>query len=168
MPDLRMTIEDVLASCDVLRDVQEASDSMTPEECIEYRIACEAVARAAADAIALCNMQFIKMAEQDVVMDGRRFYVGRKKDRVRFDHDKIAGKVVTAAVDGAIGAVTPAKAAAQAVDLMSKIYLSDSTTAKVGALAALGLNTDRDNPTSVRTWEKGEKIVVAIPAGGET
>jgi hypothetical protein len=169
-----MTIEDVLASCDVLVDVQNASDSMTAEQCVEYRVACEAVLKAAKDAISLLNTQFVKIAETDVIRDGRRFYVGRKKDRVRFDHDAIEAAVIEAVIadkyadEGWHAAGAARGGARQAADLMRKIYVTDSTPAKTTALAALGLNTDRDNPQSVRTWEQGEKIVVDIPAGGET
>lgn len=173
MSDLRFTIGDIHAAADVLIDVGEYSDTMTPAQCIEHRIACEVVLKAAQDAIALLNTQFVKVAEQDVVMDGRRFYVGRKKDRVRFDHDKIIRHVRTLAAldhqDDGYERLAGINVGAEAVAAMLKqIYLSDSSTAKVGALSALGLNTDRDNPESVRTWERGEKIVVAIPAGGET
>jgi hypothetical protein len=169
--NLRMTIPDVEASCDVLVDVQDASDSMTPEQCIEYRVACEAVLKAAKTAIDLLNMQFVKISETDVIRDGRRFYVGRKKDRERFDHDLIEATVVAEAVDRSEAddgerfvARTAARAAA---DLMRRLYITDSTSAKISALNALGLNTDRQNPRSVRTWEQGDRAVFDIPAGGE-
>jgi hypothetical protein len=161
-----MTLGDVHASADVLLDVADYSDTMTPEQCIEYRVACEAVAKAAKTAIDLLNMQFVKVAETDVIRDGRRFYVGRKKDRVRFDHDLIEAAVVTTAAAHSPG--TAISGARQAADLMRKLYVSDSTDARIGALNALGLNTDRHNERSVRTWEPGEKIVVDIPAGGAT
>lgn len=161
-----MTIPDVLASCDVLVDVQDASDAMTAEQCIEYRVACEAVLRAAKAAIDLLNMQFVKVSETDVIRDGRRFYVGRKKDRVRFAHDIIEAAVVAQAAAASPG--TAISGAREAADLMRKLYVTDSTEAKIGALNALGLNTDRTNARSVRTWTPGDKIVVDIPAGGET
>lgn len=173
-----MTIPDVLASSDVLVDVQDASDSMTAEQCIEYRVACEKVLRAAKDAITMLNTQFVKIAETDVIRDGMRYYVGRKKDQVRFSHDVIAGKVIDTAVartrdEKNFSTSDPSlvfvrDGARQAVDLMTKLYVADSTDAKIGALNAIGLNTDRGNPRSVRTWTPGDKVVTVVPAGGET
>lgn len=171
------TIPDVLASQDVLVDVQNLSDSLSAEECVEYRIACEKVLRQAQEAVKLLNMQMVKVLEHDVIRDGRRFYVGHKKDRVRFQHSAIQAQVVTTAVARVAAGMTSGSldehyemyvraGAREAADLMAKVYISDSTDARVGAVNALGLNTDRHNPKSVRTWEKGEKAVFDVPAGG--
>ena len=161
------TIPDVEASIDVLKDVAEMSDSLKADEAVEFRVAVEHVLAQCRLTIDLLNQQIISVMEEDVVRDGRRFYVGRKKDQERFDHDAICGAVLKHAVTADEEWTASAIAAArEAVHAMRNIYLSDSTKAKVGQLDRYGIPRDKNDPASVRTWTPGEKIVVDIPAGG--
>lgn len=169
MNTFKPTIPDVEAGTDVLRDVADMSDSLTPTEAVEFRVAVERVLAECRLTIDLLNMQIIKTLEQDVVRDGRRFYVGRKKESERFDHDAICGAILSHVADLPDMVDTEgdgAFAAREAVHAMRNIYLSDSTKAKVGQLDRYGIPRDRDDPASVRSWTPGEKIVVDIPAGG--
>jgi len=170
----RPTTADVEASTDVLRDVTNLSDSLTAEEAVEFRIAVEKVLAECRLTIDMLNMQLVKVLETDVVRDRRRFYVTRKKDNERFDHDAICGGVVNHTLRGEFDfetgeVIEPERdeAVRQAVHAMRNIYVSDSTKAKVGQLDRYGIPRERDDPRSVRTWTPGEKIVVDVPAGNE-
>ena len=168
MSGYRPTVADIEAAMMVFQDVSDLSDSLSAEDALDYRLAIERVRKAGADTISDLDTQLKKVLEGQMVRHGRRYWVGRKKESVRFDHGKIAGTVVRMASQPDEDGVFPegVVAARTAVDLMSKLYISDSTGAKIGALNSLGLNTDRDNLGSVRTYEKGERIVTFMDAPG--
>lgn len=177
MPEtFRPTVPDILASADVLDDVHELSDSLTAVEAVEFRQAAEVVLAKARNTIAALNEQLVKVLEGDIVRDGRRYFVRRKKDTERFDHSAIAGGVMAHLTvlahdemekghdddyfDGFLDG------GRQAIDVMSNIYLSDSTKAKVGQLDRYGIPRDPvKDPKSVRVWTPGDKAVFDAPAG---
>jgi hypothetical protein len=165
----------VEASIDVLKDVIGISDTMTAEEAVEFRIAIERVVSECRLAIDMLNMHLLTVLEQDVIRDRRRFYVTRKKDSERFDHDAIGGGVVRFALEQVIDTETgeivefdKEVAVREAVHAMRNIYVSDSTKAKVNQLDRYGIPRDpKTDSKSVRTWTPGEKVVVDVPAGGQ-
>lgn len=165
------TTADVEAATDVLKDVVGISDTLTAEEAVEFRVAVERVLAECRLTIDMLNMHLLTVLEQDVIRDRRRFYVTRKKDHERFDHDAISGGViryVTAADEETGELPNRVEIARNAVHAMRNIYVSDSTKAKVGQLDRYGIPRDPNtDPRSVRTWTPGEKVVVDVPAGGE-
>lgn len=169
----RPTHADVLASTDVLRDIDELSDSLDPVDAIEYRVVVEKVLAAAKQTIDLLNTQLIRTMEagQEIVRDGRMFYVSHKEDRARFDHSAIAGRVIRRSVEpllntetGEVYDPTAEDSARRAVQLMSDIYLSDSTKAKVTVLDLLEIKRTPNVAGSVLSVEWGDKVVKDRPA----
>jgi hypothetical protein len=150
------TVADVEAAGLVLGDIIDRSDSMDVEEALDFRLAAERLRASCNDTIAMLDTQLKRIMEGGVERHGRRYFKTRKKEKQRFAHSTIAGAVIKASTpEGA----TASQAARTAVDLMGKIYVSDSTSARTGALHALGLNTDRHRPESVRTYEQGDEII---------
>lgn len=170
MPKYKPTTADIDAAGMVLADITELSDSLSAEDALDYRLAIERLRAVAADTIKDLDNQLRRVLEHQVERHGRYYWIGHKKDTERFMHGAIAGEVQRQALqpDPDTGQIPDARTAVRrAVALMRGLYLSDSTKAKIGALSALGLNTDRNNPDSVRTWTKGEKIVEFRPIGGK-
>jgi hypothetical protein len=167
------TTEDVLASTDVLNVVANASDSMTPEECVEFRIACEKVMKVARDTIGLLNTQLVKILDGQpaIIREGRKFYIGYKSKSERTDHDLVAKHVVGVALDVAremdVSGPDPEPAelivigAKAATKIMTDLYLAPSTDVKKGQLDRYGI------PRSVIDVQRGVKEVKEVPAGGE-
>ena len=167
------TVPDVLASMDVLNDVANASDSMTPAEAVEFRIACEKVKRAAQTAIDLCNTQLVLILDGQpaIIRDGRKFYIGAKSEKTRTDHDLVAKHVVGVALDVAremdVDDPDPEPSelivigAKAAIQIMRDLYLAPSDNAKKQQLDRYGI------PRNVIDVLRGEKMVKEIPATGE-
>lgn len=170
MANYKPTTADIDAAGMVLKDITELSDSLSAEDALDYRLAIEKLRAAAADTIKDLDTQLRRVLEHQVERHGRYYWIGHKKDSERFIHGKIAGEVQRRALqpDPDSGEIPDAPTAVRrAVALMRGLYLSDSTKAKIGALHSLGLNTDRNNPASVRTWTKGEKQLEFRPMGAE-
>lgn len=168
MPIFKPTVEDIDAAGMVLRDISELSDSLSAEEALDYRLAIEALRTQGANTISDLDTQLRLVLEKQVERHGRYYWIGRKKESERFLHGKIAGAVIRRALEPDDNGEIPdaATAVRRAVALMSGLYLSPSTKAKIGKLSAIGLNTDRDNTESVRIYELGEKELKHRPIGG--
>lgn len=180
MPDYPIAPADVAAATDFLDQVADQSDSMEAETALDFRLELERLKKKCADVISDIDTQLKRVLEGNVERHGRRYYKSRKKTTVRFEHGKIAGRVIKVATeavqedfeDMAGRGMTPGekliatRTAQRSVDLMQRLYVTDSTDAKIGALNSLGLSSDRKNPKSVRTWHEGEEIIDFAPTSG--
>lgn len=150
----------ISVTLDLLDDVIENSESHTVEQAVDARATILAVLSRCKDAIAMLDQHLIKTLESPIVREGHLYEVKSKRERVRFDHGAIAGRVQTVALAWAVdenGEVSPLSAVQTAVQIMRDIYLSPSSTAKMGELDRYEI--DR----SVRTNEWGGKEVRVSP-----
>lgn len=152
------TLPDVHALSDVVTDIREASDSMSVEDCIAFRLALSTHLKEVQAAIAALDQQLVLTMETSRIADGYLFAVKRRKEKVRYDHAKIARHVRDAALDYGGVPATPGIAAEQATKLMRDIYISDSTKAKVGMLKVLDIPRDE-----VESFERGDLFLDVEP-----
>jgi hypothetical protein len=175
----RPDVDNVLDARQVLNDARDMTDDMTAEQAVEYRLAAEKVKKAAQEVIDFCNQRLIHILDGQpaIIREGRKFYVGRKAKRERYDHDAIASQVATAVlvadglIDESTGEIVDLRFGKIAIDVahaMKDVYTSDSTKVKVTQLDRFGINRDENKPNSVREVLRGAKQVHDIPAGGET
>lgn len=153
------TIPDVKALDDVVNDITELSDTLDVDTAVAFRVALVSHLATVKLAIDMLDAQLVKVMELPRTEGGWIHIVRRKKERQRFDHAAIAKVVRAQAVrdeDGTV--VDPWEAAEQAVVMMTDVYLSDSSKAKIGALKALGI--DRND---VETFERGDLYVDVTP-----
>jgi hypothetical protein len=168
-------VDNVLDAQQVLNDARDMTDDMTAVEAVEYRLAAEKVKRAAQEVIDFCNQRLIYILDGQpaIIREGRKFYVGRKAERERFDHERIAigvaDHVYESHIDTETGEITAShqQVGRETAFAMRNIYTSDSTKAKVTQLDRYGINRDENKPGSVREVLRGEKQVHDVPAGGE-
>lgn len=172
MTGYRPTAADVLAALDVLRDVENISDSLSPDQAIEFREAVEEVKAGAARCIDMLNGQLVRTldGQRGIVRGDFLYSIGRKALRKRFDHDRIQTAVVrfamASAVDKETGEIDYDKvieAPAVAAQAMRQIYVNDSTAAKVTQLDRFGICRDANAPGSVLSEERGDKEVKRTP-----
>lgn len=158
------SIPDVKALDDVVTDITEISDSLDVDTAVAFRVALVSHLATVKLAIDALDMQLVKVMELPRTEGGWVHIVRRKKEKQRFDHAAIARVVREyAAVDGDTGVIeSPRDAAANAVAMMTDLYLSDSSKAKIGALKALGI--DRSD---VETFERGDLYVDVVPVMSE-
>jgi hypothetical protein len=155
---MSITPADVLAAIDVLVQAQNESDDMPFETAIALREAVEELKRRSNETIGLLTMEMLRQVEAAAKTVDGVTYIAVNDSKDTWDHDQIEARVVAtarlAALDKTTGEIDPAEAARQAAWLMRKIYVSPSTTAKVGALGELELDAD-----DVRTRKtKGRKL----------
>lgn len=154
---------DVEAIDKVVTDITEASDSMSVDDAVALRVALVSHRKDVDAAIAALDQQLVLTMELPRTHGGWMHIVRRKKDKQRFDHGAIA-KVVReqAVLDDEGLMVTPRLAAEQAVDMMTDLYISDSTKAKIGALKILDIPRE-----DVETFERGDLYVEVVPVMSE-
>lgn len=157
------TLGDIQAASDVANLIAELSDSMSVDAAVEYRVALVAHQAKVKFAIDMLDTQLVKTLELPRTVGGWVHQVRRKKETVRFDHEAIARVVREEAVRDKEGMlVGPREAAEKAVVLMSDIYLSPSSKAKIGALKDLEI--DRKD---VESFERGDLYVDVVPVMSE-
>jgi hypothetical protein len=169
MPQFVPTVADILASCDVIRDVEDAADSMPPAQAVESRIALEKVIKAARDAIGMLNTELLKRLDGQpaIVREGQKFYVGPKKESKTFDHDGIEAGVIRWVHAEREPAWDERRKVREAVHAMAQIYVSPSTDAKVTQLDAFDIPRRENADNSVLSVLRGVREVKSIPAPGE-
>jgi hypothetical protein len=146
------TLPDVHALSDVVTDITEASDSMSVEDCIAFRLALSNHLKEVQAAVAALDQQLVLTLEVPRVEGGYLFSVRRRKEKVRYAHDKIARHVRDEAVLDDKGLLaTPREAAEKATKLMRDLYISDSTKAKVTVLKTLDIPRGE-----VESFERGD------------
>jgi hypothetical protein len=153
-------IPDVKALDDVVNDITELSDTLDVDQAVAFRVALVSHLAAVRLAIDALDMQLVKVMELPRTEGGWVHIVRRKKEKVRFDHGAIARRVRELAVidENGDGVTFPRVAAEQAVAMMSDLYLSDSSKAKIGALKVLDI--DRSD---VESFERGDLYVDVTP-----
>lgn len=153
----------ILVVCDLLDDVINEADSHTIEQAVVVRHTIAEVITKAKEAIAALDVHLTSEMElyEPVQFKGWEFTNVRKAEKTRFAHGTIAGRVqklaVTAGTDDN-GETSPLEAVRHAVEMMRRIYLSDSTGAKVGELKRLGIDI-----ADVRTKTYGDKEIRSSP-----
>jgi hypothetical protein len=165
MTEFVTTIEDVLASTQVLEDVMNKADSYTPEEAVAFRVAVEEVGKAVRMTLDLLNQELVRTLDGQpaVERDGIRYFIGAKTVKEVTDHAAIARDVtrvaleVVAEMDDVADHDDQMKAAAQAaVTIMSDLYVSPSTDAKKLQLDKYGIERHIEK-------QRGEKVVKTVP-----
>jgi hypothetical protein len=155
-----MTPQDVLASVDVLNDVDENTDSMGIEDAVAMREAVVALMSAARMTLALIDTQLVNTLESPREIHGMRYEVKKSDGKWRPDHSKVNNVVKTRAyIDPDTGEVLGSSTAAErAIAMMEDLYVSASTMPKVGALDKLGLKK-----WDCATQEPGKPVLKTTP-----
>ena len=155
-----MTPQDVLASVDVLNDVDENTDSMGIEDAVAMREAVVSLMSAARMTLALIDTQLVNTLESPREINGMRYEVRKSDGKWRPDHSKVNNVVKTRAyIDPDTGEVLGSSTAAErAIAMMEDLYVSASTMPKVGALDKLGLKK-----WDVADQEPGKPVLKTTP-----
>ena len=155
-----MTPQDVLASIDVLNDVDEDTDSMSIEDAVAMREAVITLMSAARMTLALIDTQLVTTLESPREINGMRYEVKKSDGKWRPDHMPVDAAVFRHSVaDPETGELMDARMAAQAaIDMMADLYRSASTMPKTGALDKLGLKK-----WDVAEQEPGKPVLRTTP-----
>ena len=129
-----ITPADVAAAEDVIRAIGEMSDSIGFELAAELRQALCKLTNTTKDTMALLNTELLRQVEAQPRRHNGITYDRKPKRTWRFDHEMIRSRIVDAVCDSGNRGV-----AMDALDLHSAIYVSPSSTAKVGGLDKIGL-----------------------------
>lgn len=128
------TPADIEAAIDVVDDIARESELLGVEDAVNTLEALERLAAAVREASSLIETQAVQQLEQPKVINGRR-YVRHDEYKRRFNHDRIAKMAAERGVADRNGEIlSPRDAARNTANLMRKIYVSDSSTAKVGMM----------------------------------
>jgi len=139
---MTITPADIQAAIDVVVAAGESADSIGFEEAADLRVALVELTNATKDSLALLSGELLRMVEAQPRRHDGRTYDRKPKRSWRFDHELIRRKITdlacesdhkTGEVPDVAGAVT------EALELHADIYVSASSTAKVGGLKKLGL-----------------------------
>lgn len=154
------TVADVAAAIDVLGDIGEASDSFSIEQAMDMHRSIEVLQKTAKMTLSLVDTHLINTLESPQERHGILYAIKRKKDRKRFDHDRIASGVFKRAHYDENGERIRKgdDRLKRAVYLMRQLYLSPSVEAKVGVLDQLGFKRN-----DVETYELGDRYVYTEP-----
>jgi hypothetical protein len=169
---------DMLVSTDLMNDLVGEVETYRVDEAVYLRHTLMTIAAKAKFAISALDAHLVDVMEFGDAVDykGWTFRKGRKKERVRFDHEEIGKRVADAAYDRAAEAwgsdsedyrTGAQRAAREAVAIMGDIYLSESTHAKVGQLDRYGIPRDPKRDDSVRTFIKGDPFIDVVPIQSE-
>ncbi len=163
----------ILASVDMLAALLLEADSHSADEAVYLRHVCETVRKKAVETIAALHTHLVDVLEEPIDHAGWHYRKGFKKETERFDHEGIGKRVRSAAVQRVMFAYDGSDAtafkrgvtvgAAEAISIMSDIYISDSTKAKVGQLDRYGIPRNPKDDGSVRTYAKGDPIIDVSP-----
>lgn len=158
---------DLLVSTDLMDDVIRDVEKHRVDEAILLRHTAMAVIAKAKETIAALDIHLCDVMEfgDAVNYKGWTFRKGRTKERERFDHAEI-GRWVRKAIYDQITSEDNSDfyrganiGAAEAIRIMSDIYLSDSTKAKTGQLDRYGIPRGKDAEGTVRHWERGDPCI---------
>lgn len=163
----------ILASTDLMTEIVRDAEAHTPGEAVYLHHTLRKVIEAAKEAQAALELHLCTVLEEPIDHAGWQFRKGTTKKRERFDHDEIGKRVIDIAAKSSLDEETgevvipdERQCAANAVHMMSEIYLSDSTTAKVTQLDRYGIPRGKSDD-SVRHWEKGHTYIDISPIMSE-
>ena len=159
-----MTISpaDIRAAIDVLRQAQNESDDIDFDLAAELRLACQELGRTNRETISLLETEMLRQCEAGSKEHDGIVYIAVNNRKDIYDHDMIEARVVEMARERAVdenGVVNAAEAARQAAHLMRGAYVAPSTTARKGALEAMGVSD------AVSKQTKGRKLHEVDPQG---
>lgn len=132
-----ITPADVAAAEDVVRAAGESADSIGFEEAADLLQAVERLETAVKDTKSLLRTELLRMVEAQPRRHDGITYDRKPKRRWTFDHELIRGTIVMSMLDSYGPEVRDA--VQRALDFHSGIYVSPSTTAKIGGLDKIGL-----------------------------
>jgi hypothetical protein len=151
---IELTIGDIDAMCDVLAQLEEASDSLDLDQAIAFKAAVGRVVAKAQSTLGLLRSQAIATISDTpdrAVVRGGRVYAVKDTGKWRPDQNLVrrvvATKAVAAGEDGEM--VSAFEAAARAVDMMYSLYVAPKDMPKATGLESLGLEK-----SDVAHWEK--------------
>jgi hypothetical protein len=137
-----ITPADIRAAADVVRAAGESADSIGFEEAADLRVALLELDKATKDSLAVLSGELLRMVEAQPRRHDGRTYDRRPKRTWRFDHELIRHSItdIVCEANHETGEVPDvAGAVVEALELHADIYVSPSTTAKVGGLKKVGL-----------------------------
>lgn len=156
------TTADLAAVADLIQDAINATEALDLDGCVDYRIGADQVRAKAKELMDYCDMQMIRTAEGRTIVRDETLYEVGDAGHWRFDHDLIRDVVarIASMPDPETGEVGSAReVAARAAQLMHEVYVSPSTTAKVTALTAAGVEVP-----VIREWvDEARKKVKVTP-----
>lgn len=169
---------DMLVSTDLMNDLVGEVETYRVDEAVYLRHTLMTIAAKAKYAIAALDTHLCDVMEFGDAVDykGWTFRKGRKKTRVRFDHEEIGKRAAQVAYDRAIDVwdsdsedyrTGADRAAKETVSIMTNIYLSESTDVKVTQLDRYGIPRDPKRDDSVRTFIKGDPFIDVQPIQSE-
>lgn len=176
---------DILVVNDLLEDVVQEADGLAIEQAVALHDTIGQVIKRGREAQAALEVHLTSIMELgergDVEYRGQSYGKRKKADRERFDHDEIGRQLVGAVLDRMTGDadlplpedrayIDGARDGARyAVQMMSDVYLSESTKAKVGELARYGINatTNADGSVRTKTFAGYELKVIPLMKGDQ-
>jgi hypothetical protein len=172
-PEVVERRNEILVSVDLMADVAKDADMHTVDEAIILRHAAMAVAKAAKELAAALDVHLCSVMEVGEAVDfkGWQFRRGTTKAQERFDHDEIGKRVIDRAEQNAdehlaeTGHLRPTRTiAGDVVRMMTDIYLSESTKAKVTQLDRYGIPRNPKSDDSVFHYKRGEPCITIEPS----
>lgn len=136
---MTITTAEVAAMLDVLREVDETSDSMSIENAVRWHEAVTELKAKANETLGLIETQMVATLESPVVRNGTRYEVV-SNGKWRPDHEALHSAVKRAAAADENGEIRTAHDAADhAITTMRGLFVAPSTMPKTGGLENLGL-----------------------------
>lgn len=135
--------KDIMAIVDVLKDVADASDTLTVDEGVAVLEALTALKQAVSQLSSLVDTQMVRILEQPQTHNGK-VYFRASKGKWRPDHQQIKRLICErASVNIETGELQDRDGAVRtAVDLAYEAFVSPSTMPKTGLLNKLGVAKD--------------------------
>lgn len=130
-----ITPADLAAAEAVVRDAGESADSIGFEEAADLLQALDGLENAVKDTKALLRTELLRQVEKQPRRHNGITYDRRPKRTWIFDHEKIRE-----AIARQFGVGQAYRSIVDALDAHAAVYISPSTTAKVGGLKKIGLD----------------------------
>lgn len=159
-------LAELAATVDYIKDITEHSETLDFELASELQDAVLRVKACADECSRMLAQSMLKRLEDG----GPRQFGGRIFGRVkqytkRHDHDRIASEAYQQAIlvntDPDTGEVDSQGAIKSAIRFMRSVYLSDSSTAKVTPLKAIGLSKRDYEVSEFKAWGLNVTVVDA-------
>lgn len=134
---------DIMAMVDVLKDIADASDTLTVDEGVAVLEALTSLKQAVSQLSSLVDTQMVQILEQPQTRNGK-VYFRATKGKWRPDHQQIKRIICErAGVDTSTGELQEREVAVRnAVDLAYEAFVSPASMPKAGLLNKLGVSKD--------------------------